>query len=393
MAMANVVLLVVLAGVAALAAGTEPSTPYAGWPHGPSTDPGYFPIAVWLQDPENARRYREIGVNVYVGLYRGPTERQLATLHEAGMQVICYQNQIGLAHHDDPTIIGWMHGDEPDNAQSRGRGQGYGPPILPEKIIADYEAIKRRDPSRPVLLNLGQGVAWDGWHGRGVRTNHPEDYAEYVRGCDIASFDIYPVCHRSPEIAGKLWYVPFGVERLRGWAAPSQVVWDCIETTRISSDRKATPRQVRSEVWMSIIHGSMGIIYFAHEFSPRFTEDALLDDEEMRLGVAAINREIRDLAPVLNSPTVEGRCTASSSNPAVPVAVMLKEWGGALYLFAAAMRDGSARATFSLTGMAGPAEASAYGEQRTLPLRGGTVEDDFGPYDVRIYRILPGDGS
>ena len=24
------------------------------------------------------------------------------------------------------------------------------------------------------MLNLGQGVAWDGWYGRGTRTNHPE---------------------------------------------------------------------------------------------------------------------------------------------------------------------------------------------------------------------------
>jgi hypothetical protein len=305
------------------------------------------------------------------------------------MRTICGQNRAGLAHIDDPIIIGWMHGDEPDNAQSRGRGRGYGPPIAPEEIIADYQAIRERDPSRPVLLNLGQGVAWDGWYGRGVRTNHPEDYAEYVKGCDIASFDIYPACHGNPEIAGKLWYVPFGVERLRRWTAPEQVVWNCIETTRISSDRKATPQQVRSEVWMSIIHGSMGIIYFAHEFRPQFNEDALLDDEEMRVSVAAINRELRDLAPVLNAPTVAGRCTVNSVNPAVPVDAMLKEWEGALYLFAAATRDGSTRVTFSLAGLTGSAEATVYGEQRVVPVRDGALEDDFGPYGIRIYRIMP----
>ena len=88
-----------------------------------------------------------------------------------------------------------MHGDEPDNAQSLGEGKGYGPPILPEKIVESYERIRAADPTRPVLLNLGQGVAWDGYYGRGVRTNHPEDYPEYVKGCDIASFDIYPVAH------------------------------------------------------------------------------------------------------------------------------------------------------------------------------------------------------
>ena len=78
--------------------------------------------------------------------------------------------------------------------------------------------IQAADPSRPVMLNLGQGVAWDAWHGRGVRTNHPEDYIEYVKGCDIASFDIYPAVSMRKQTAGKLWYVGRGVARLCTWA-------------------------------------------------------------------------------------------------------------------------------------------------------------------------------
>ena len=48
-------------------------------------------------------------------------------------------------------------------------------------------------------------MAWDDYIGRGIRRNHPEDYAEYVRGSDIASFDIYPEAHDSPAVAGRLW--------------------------------------------------------------------------------------------------------------------------------------------------------------------------------------------
>src|SRR4051812_48925302 len=43
-------------------------------------DPGFFPIAVWLQDPRQAERYKEAGINLYVALWRGPNEEQLATL-------------------------------------------------------------------------------------------------------------------------------------------------------------------------------------------------------------------------------------------------------------------------------------------------------------------------
>ncbi|MEN6333840.1 MAG: hypothetical protein ABFE01_06225, partial [Phycisphaerales bacterium] len=195
-----------------------PKGPYAKWSRGPGAGTDFFPIAVWLQSPGNAQRYRDAGFNLYVGLWRGPTDEQLSQLKAAGMRVICEQNAVAMRRLDDPTIVGWMHGDEPDNAQSLGEGKGYGPPVPPAKIVADYERIRAADPSRPVMLNLGQGVAWDGWYGRGVRTNHPEDYSEYVKGCDIASFDIYPVAHDKPEVAGKLWYVARGVERLKEWS-------------------------------------------------------------------------------------------------------------------------------------------------------------------------------
>ena len=201
-----------------------------------------------------------------------------------------------------------MHGDEPDNAQSLGKGKGYGPPIKPEAIVAEYQQMRAADPTRPVMLNLGQSVAWDNYIGRGVRRNHPEDYPEYIKGCDIASFDIYPAVHDSPEIAGKLEYVANGVTRLVDWARGEKRVWNCIECTHIGNAKaKATPEQVRSEVWMSLIRGSRGLIYFVHQFAPSFKEAALLDDPEMLAAVTAINRQIRELAPALNSPTLDRR--------------------------------------------------------------------------------------
>jgi hypothetical protein len=39
---------------------------------------------------------------------------------------------------DSPISVGWMHDDEPDNAQSLGIGQGYGPPITPE-LADDFQ--------------------------------------------------------------------------------------------------------------------------------------------------------------------------------------------------------------------------------------------------------------
>ena len=364
------------------------ASPYAKWENGPSQNETFFPIAVWLQNPRNAAKYRQAGINTYVGLWRGPTEKQLADLKAAGMKVICHQNNVGLNHASDSTIIAWMHGDEPDNAQSLGKGKGYGPPILPRKIIDDYHKIQKKDPTRPVLLNLGQGVAWDGWHGRGVRTNHPEDYAEYVKGCDIASFDIYPAVHSKPQVAGKLWYVAKGVERLVGWTDGKKSVWNCIECTRISNPKtKATPHQVRCEVWMSIIHGSMGLIYFVHEWQPRFNESALLSDPEMLSAVTTINKQIIGLAPVLNSPTIEGLVSVLSDNKAVPIATMTKKHDETTYIFAVNMRGNPTGATFSVNDLNRAQTTEVIGEDRSLNPRNGVFKDRFAGWDVHLYRI------
>jgi hypothetical protein len=347
-----------------------------------------FPIAVWLQNPRNALRYQAAGFNTYVGLWKGPTELQLAQLKSARMKVICAQNEVGLKHLDDETIIAWMHGDEPDNAQSLGAGKGYGPPILPAKIVADYKKIKANDPSRPVLLNLGQGVAWDGWHGRGVRTNHPEDYRQYVKGCDIASFDIYPAVHSKPQVAGNLWYVARGVERLVKWTDGKKPVWNCIECTRISNPTtKATPHQVRAEVWMSIIHGSTGLIYFVHEWQPRFNESAIFSDPEMLAAITEINGQITELSPVLKSPTINSFADVSSSNSEVPVAVMMKKYKDAVYIFAVGMRDGETRAKFAVKGFSGDKKVEVLGEGRKIVCRDGLFEDEFRAWDVHLYKI------
>ena len=281
-----------------------------------------------------------------------------------------------------------MHGDEPDNAQSLGSGKGYGPPIPAEKIIEDYKRIRAVDPSRPVLLNLGQGVAWDNWLGRGVRRNHPEDYPDYLKGCDIASFDIYPVNHDSREVSGKLWFVAHGVERLARWGKGEKIIWDCLECTRIGDlDRKPTPQQVRCEAWMSLIHGSRGLIFFVHQFKPTFREAALLDDGEMVAAVTALNRQITELAPVLNTPTVADAASVKSENPDVPIAIMVKRNEGSTHLFAVGMRDGQTKAAFTLEGVTGDKSVEVLGENRRLDSKNGSFSDSFAPWEVHLYQI------
>jgi hypothetical protein len=364
-------------------AAADTGGPYAQWTNGLLSSPDFFPIGVWLQNPANASRYQAAGINLYIGLWEGPKQEQLDALAKVGMHVFCEQNAVGLSNRNNPLIAGWMQGDEPDNAQWAGR---YGPPISVKRVQQVYEGVRALDPSRPVLMNLGQGVAHDDYIGRGIRKNHPEDYPEYVKGCDIASFDIYPVTHENPAIAGKLEFVATGVARLVKWNA-GKPVWNCIECTHVENPKaKATPAQVRAEVWMSLIHGSRGIIYFVHQFKPVFREAALLDDPEMLAAVTAINKQIRELAPVLNSPTLPRRVTVSLPPDSAPVATMVKEHDGAIYLFAVCMRNLPGRATFKISGLKDSA-AEVLRENRSVTAAAGEFADSFKPYEVHLYRI------
>ena len=359
-------------------------SPYASWRNGPSSDASYFPIGVWVQDPQNAARYKAAGINLYVSLWKGPTQEQLAALSAAGMQVICAQNAVGLAHLDDPTIVGWMHGDEPDNAQRQSDGS-WGGPVPTEEIIANYSRIRANDPTRPVWLNLGQGVANDEWVGRAADY---ADYPEYLKGTDIASFDVYPVAGiRKVDGERYLWYVAKGVDRLRTWSDDAKPVWNVIETTRIKSQRGPTPDQVEAEVWMSLIHGSRGIVYFAHEWEPEFREARLLEDVEMLATVTRVNAQIAALAPVLNSED-EVAIAVTSSAAGIPVDALAKSYAGDLYVFAVPMRWGATQATFQLEGLGGRFSAEVIGEDRVVEVVEGRFTDAFDIYQVHRYRIL-----
>ncbi|MBL9079089.1 MAG: hypothetical protein JNL08_16415 [Planctomycetes bacterium] len=334
-----------LAAVFAAATCLPAQAPAARFANGPPTEPAWFPLAVWLQSPHHAGRYRELGVNLFIGLWQGPTQAQLDALDAAGMKVICEQNEVGLAHRGG-TIIGWMHQDEPDNAQAR--AVGYGPPVAPAEIARRYEAMRKADPTRPVFLNLGQGAAWDGWHGRGVRTNHPEDYPEYLKGCDIGCFDIYPVTHTHRDVQGRLEWVARGVQRLRQGCRDQKPIWACIEATHIDNqDVRPTPQQVQDEVWLAICAGAQGIVWFAHQFAPSFVEAGLLQHDEIRDAVRDVHAAVLAVAPVLHAERADAAVVVTT-RPKAEVAVRAHRHDGALHVFVASLAPGPVTARVQL---------------------------------------------
>jgi hypothetical protein len=371
---------------------------YSKWSNGPSSSPNFFPIAVWLQNPADptSGTYKNLGINTYIGLYKGPTENQLTAISSIPMVTICDQNIIGLNSVNKNLIKAWLQADEPDNAVP-----GTSVPTPISTILARYNEMKSNDNTRPVFLGMGQGVAADLWYGRGDRTNHPEDYVEYSKGGDILSFDIYPMnVYDAPagSASWKLsyhnlvkqspWLVAKGVDRLREWSNYSKSVWTCIECTNYKGNAAyaLTPEIVKAEVWMALIHGARGLIYFVHTITP-FVEAGLLTDTQMMAGISAINTQITSLATVLNTQSVKNGVTVNSENQAVSVDAMIKRMDGYTYLFAVAMRSGSTTVSFMLRDFTGNQTIEVLGEDRSIKSINGGFKDTFSGYGVHIYKV------
>jgi hypothetical protein len=181
--------------------------------------------------------------------------------------------------------------------------------------------------------------------------------------------------------------VPQGVDNLIGWSAHAKPVIADIEASNFDNTTRPTPAQIKSEVWMAIVHGAAGIQYFCHRFQPTFSETDCLDDAPTAAAMTSINADIKALAPVLNTPTIANGVTVTSSASDIPVDVMLKRWNGATYLFAVEMRGGRTTASFQLRDFPAAAQAEALGEGRTVDVANGAFSADFQSYGVHLYRV------
>jgi len=103
--------------------------------------------------------------------------------------------------------------------------------------------------------------------------------------------------------------------------------------------------------------------------------------------------------------------TVESENSEVPIDLMVKQHGGAMYMFAVGMRDGMTTATFRVGNITKgkkvkvPGENSTtiidtfrfpvrhlsnvevLGENRTIVVNDDSFNDHFDPWDVHLYRL------
>lgn len=338
----------------------------------------FFPIGSWAQANRRYPLLRELGFNTFVGGGGGAAEACAAAARAGGYAVTGFDEAV-KGH---PALLAYAHGDEPDLGLDKGQ------PRKPAREVVDaYRRLRERDASRPVFLNLTSAFMAE----KGGNAPDRKAYYQMVTaGADILCFDVYPIYgYNRPD---KLTWVADGVRDLRAYAGPNQPVFAFIETAKgsrwVSYERQldVRPEHTRAEVWMAIIRGATGVVYFTHAWRPAFTEFA--PAEPMRAELKRLNAQITRLAPVILSAPAEERVTVSFAG-GLTGEVTARRHAGALYLFAnnLDMNGRAGAATFTVEGLRQGARVEVLDESRHLTARDGGFADDFAPLAVHLYRI------
>ncbi|WP_426002683.1 hypothetical protein ACPFL9_11180 [Paenarthrobacter sp. NyZ202] len=367
-------------------------------------DPAFFPIGVWLEsvlDKGNVAMDSAAGLNTYVEL---TANSDVQLVRDSGMFAIPafpHTAAAGFALSDEVDM--WAG---PGAAQWSGRYPGEGEPCVPAGSPCGYTIQKERRAVAP------QGVLLYSNYGKGVTFWESDEEARgFLRGVqDLVSADNY--WFTDPNICGRgeggaiVGYARdltqeecrlaanygWTVDRLRNLQDPAAriPVWAFVENGHPSGDvpntATITGPELRGAVWSSLIHGARGIIYFNHNFGGDCVTQHVIRDcgKDIVPALTAVNQQVKNLAPVLNAPFLDGAVSISG-----PVDHATKLHDGTIYILAGANQKAGGPAMFTLK--CGGSSAVVIDENRTLAINDGTFTDSFADGNaVHLYRIEGG---
>jgi hypothetical protein len=357
------------------------------------TSPDYFMIASWCRpafdQAQHFDDYKDFGLNTLICV-ENPELTNEAMIRANGFKTIIQAGERTRFNDLGSETAGWHVTDEIDMTQD---GENKCPAAL-DQAKRDMAVPSDR---RLVHNNYGKGVGI--WSSIGLGQWTDAKAACYVNYQDLTSIDTYwftdenESSHRQFEHG---WGYGQDVARLRyldgldGVRKP-QFAWVELGPAGYGAHRSILPMEIRSAVWHALIAGARAVAYFDHNFGLSCRGSTIRGEcyPENRAMAQAVNQQVKDLAPVLNSPFV----TAGHLISGAPTRRMVK-WHaatGKVYVFLATENGGSATFSMPCIGNATAvrlAPSNLPGEGASIPVNNGSFTDAFADKNaVHIYRI------
>jgi hypothetical protein len=264
----------------------------------------------------------------------------------------------------DPAAAGWYLPDEPD-ATLAGAAEM---PTLPPAA----ETGRLRVVNLSQHFFSGQAAIREGYD-RG-------EYRRLAAFGDLVGFDLYPVvkfCGRVP-----LLDVYRAQRELRTDYAAGKPTFQWIETGPMTGEcpsLEVTPAIANAEAWLAVAGGANGIGWFTSGWTASGWNRWDVTDA-MAQQIAATDRQLHTLAPVLTSPP---------GDVVVPwdgtVAASTRTSGGALWLIAVNASSRPTTVPMRIDALRGRT-LTVVGESRKLrPTKKVYLRDTFAPYQVHLY--------
>jgi hypothetical protein len=253
-------------------------------------------------------------------------------------------------------------------------------------LCALYQLVHELDPDHPLVLGDARDVIK---HLQKDRRNFFPD------GCmDIGIWWWYPIPLRHPDGNGLEGNEKFGdVLQPPSWLTTTlskKPLWIAIQAYEKprKGARFPTPAEYRCMAYLSIINGVKGLWFYTGSGQRDWQGKpaGLLNKRQESHWdyVQKLVRELHELSPVIMAKPAAGKITMTPSE--TPVEFASRELNGGVYLLAANKSGREQKVRFSAEAFAGKKVHVLY-EEHAATMRGDTLEDQFEPYGVHVYRL------